>query len=169
MVFIFKSFKYLFGGVVLIRLIVKLIHHLARNRNYPIIGTVSIGILKMLGLEIPKSVKLGKNIIFAHGAPGLIVHPYTTIRDNVIIFQDVTIGRADSYISYEQSNMKEIVIDEGAMICAGAKILCKSGVLKVGKNTIIGANAVLLKSTGDNEIWAGIPAKKIRDRLTDEF
>lgn len=43
----------------------------------------------------------------------------------------------------------------------GAKVLCKEGVLTVGKNTIIGANAVLLESTGDNEIWVGIPAKKI--------
>ncbi|MFQ7842579.1 MAG: acyltransferase, partial [Thomasclavelia spiroformis] len=54
-------------------------------------------------------------------------------------------------------------IKEGAILCAGAKILGK-GQLTVGRNTIIAANAVLLSSTGDNEVWAGIPAKKIKDR-----
>ena len=33
--------------------------------------------------------------------------------------------------------------------------------LVVGEGTVIGANAVLTQSTGDWEIWAGIPAKKI--------
>lgn len=51
-------------------------------------------------------------------------------------------------------------IKKGACICAGAKILGKDEIV-VGQNTIIGANSVLLQSTGDNETWVGIPAKKI--------
>jgi len=37
--------------------------------------------------------------------------------------------------------------------------------LIVGKNSVIGANAVLFNSTGENEIWAGIPAQKIGNRV----
>jgi serine O-acetyltransferase len=81
--------------------------------------------------------------------------------DNVKLLHQVTIGRADSYLKGEFSKMDKIVVKEGAIICVDAKILCKESVLTVGENTIIRANAVLTKSTGDNEIWSGIPAIKI--------
>jgi len=32
----------------------------------------------------------------------------------------------------------------------------------------VGANAVLIDSTGENEIWAGIPARKVGLREKDE-
>lgn len=50
---------------------------------------------------------------------------------------------------------------DDAILCAGAKLLFGEETLVVGKGTIIGANAVLTQSTGEGEIWAGIPAKKI--------
>jgi serine O-acetyltransferase len=139
----------------------RFVHFLVRHRNTPFLGGVAVLLLKMLGLEIPKSVKIGKNVEFAHCATGLVIHPWTVIEDNVKIFQGVTIGRADSYKDIKHSKMKGIVIKKGAVLCAGAKILCKEGILTVGENTVIGANAVLLNSTGDNEIWAGVPAVKI--------
>lgn len=68
-------------------------------------------------------------------------------------------------MSTEEINEKigdgNIVLKENCVIGAGAKILIKSGDLIVGKNSVIGANSVLTKSTGDNEIWAGVPAKLI--------
>jgi serine O-acetyltransferase len=82
-------------------------------------------LIKLLSVEIPKSVKIGQSIEFAHGATGLVVHPNTTIEDRVNIFQQVTIDHADAYIPFEKSKMKGIVIKEGAVLCAGAKILCK--------------------------------------------
>lgn len=48
--------------------------------------------------------------------------------------------------------MKNIIIKENAIICAGAKKLCKEGTLTIGKNSIVAANAVLLNSIGDNEV-----------------
>lgn len=145
------------------------IHFLARHRNTSVIGTFCEGVLKILGLEIPKSVQLGKGIEFAHGARGLVVHPRTKIEDKVMIFQGVTLGRADAHVPFQRTKMQGILIKKGAVLCAGAKILCKEGTLIVGENTVVGANSVLFNSTGDNEIWAGIPAKKIRNRREDEF
>jgi serine O-acetyltransferase len=43
-------------------------------------------------------------------------------------------------------------------------VLCKQGVLRVGRGTMVGANAVLLESTGEDEIWAGIPARCVGKR-----
>lgn len=71
----------------------------------------------------------------------------------------MTIGKAKPWDASMQEGGCEIMDD--AILCAGAKILFNEKKLIVGKGSIIGANAVLTQSTGDYEIWAGIPAKKI--------
>lgn len=119
-------------------------------------------LLIILGIDLPNKVQLGKNIEFPHNSIGTVIHPNTIIKDNVKIYQNVTIGRADINKSFEESKMKRIIIEEGAILCAGAKILSKEEELIVGKNTIVAANAVLLQSTGDNEVWGGIPARKLK-------
>lgn len=133
-------------------------------RTKPVIGKVVFNLLKLYGMEIPPQVKIGENVDFLHSGYGVVIHPTTVIEDNVRIFHNVTIGRADVYNNGKQTKMKGVIIGEGAIIGAGAAILGKDGYLKVGKNTIVGANAVLLCSTGENEVWAGNPAKKVKDR-----
>ncbi len=81
------------------------------------------------------------------------------LEDNVKIYQNVTLGRADIYKATKDSEFEGFHIKEGACICAGAKLVCKKGTLVVGRNAVVGANTVLLNSIGDNEIWAGIPAR----------
>ena len=121
-------------------------------------------ILIRKGIDIPPEVQIGENVKFPHNSIGTVIHNNTIIEDNVKIYQNVTIGRADIYKKATSSKMKSIIIKENAIICAGAKVLCKEGILTIGKNSIVAANAVLLNSIGDNEIWAGIPAKKIKNR-----
>lgn len=87
------------------------------------------------------------------------------------IFQNVTLGRADVYKTAKDapSEFQGFLIKEGACICAGAKLICKKGMLVIGKNAVVGANAVLLNSIGDNEIWSGVPARFIGMRkINDE-
>lgn len=138
-----------------------MINKIIKLSRTPILGILGRFMLIILGCDIPEKVKIGKNVKFVHRAIGVVIHESSKIEDNVKIYQNVTLGRADIYLPYSQSEMKGIIIKEGACICAGAKVLCKTGVLTVGKNSVIAANAVLLESTGENEIWGGIPAKKI--------
>lgn len=142
-----------------------MINSLIKLRTKLIIGKISMFLLKMKGIEIPSSVVIGKNVHFVHGGNGVVIHPRTVIKDNVTIFHQVTIGNANVYD--KKMVMKKIIIEDGAILCAGSKILCKEGTLIVGKNALIGANAVLLKSTGENEIWAGMPAKKVGTRKSE--
>ena len=128
-------------------------------RNLPLLGGIAYYLLKVLGLEIPRSVVVGNSIELAHGGFGIVVHPDTKIGERVKIYPGVTLGRADIYRPPEQSQFGGIVIENDAILCPGAKILCKEGVLRVGRGSVIGANAVLLESTGENEIWAGVPAR----------
>ena len=83
------------------------------------------------------------------------------------IFHQVTYGRGDLYKidpRVKSSEFERIILKEGAVLCAGAKVICNRGTVVVGRNTIVAANAVLLQSTGNDEIWAGVPARLIRKR-----
>jgi serine O-acetyltransferase len=133
-------------------------------RNIPLLGGLAYFLLKLLGVEIPRPVKVGEHLELAHGGFGVVIHPRTTIGKRVKIYPGVTIGRADIYRPAAQSRFEGIVVEDDAILCPGAKILCKEGVLRIRRGSVVGANAVLLESTGENEIWAGVPARCVGTR-----
>lgn len=56
------------------------------------------------------------------------------------------------------------MIGDDAILFPGSKVLGGPGVTTVGARTILAANAVLTQSTGEDEIWGGVPARKLGDR-----
>ena len=133
-------------------------------RRWPLLGGLAYRLLKLLGTEVPRAVQIGEGVTLVHGAFGLVVHPHTRIGDRVKLYPGVTLGRADIHVPIEDSAFEAIEIGDDVILSPGAKVLCKEGVLKVGAGSVVGANAVLLESTGENEIWAGIPARKVGQR-----
>jgi serine O-acetyltransferase len=140
---------------------------LVYGRNNPVLGGLAYYALKLLGVEIPRPVKIGVDFELVHGGFGVVIHPRSTIGDHVKIYPGVTLGRADIFRPASQSHFEGIEIQDDAILSPGAKILCKEGVLQVGRGSVIGANAVLLESTGVNEIWAGVPARCVGMRDGD--
>ena len=128
-------------------------------RRWRGLGRLAYYLLKLLGAEIPRSVPVGYDFELAHGGFGVVIHSRSTIGNRVKIYPGVTLGRADIYRPATQSKFEGIVIEDDVILCPGAKVLCKEGVLRVGRGTVVGANAVLLQSTGEMEIWTGIPAQ----------
>lgn len=141
---------------------------LLKYYHIPILRIWAYKCIKKKGCEIPLTVKVGKNVVFPHDSVGLVIHPQTTIGDNVKIYQNVTIGRADIWQEAAE-DFGGICIEDGAILCAGAKILGRHGTLRVGKETIIAANAVLLSNADDYEVWGGIPAKKIGTKFKEKI
>lgn len=133
-------------------------------RKLPVFGKLFYYLLKLLGSEIPVSVPIGSGFLLEHGGHGVVIHSQAKIGQNVHIYQGVTLGRADIYLPITQSRFKGIEIGDDVILAPGCKVLCKEGVLKVGDGTVVGANAVLLQSTGDYEIWAGSPARCVGER-----
>ena len=133
-------------------------------RNRPVIGRLAYYLLKVLGVEIPLSVPIGSEFELAHGGVGVVIHSLSKIGNRVKIYPGVTLGRADIHIPAERSDFKGIEIEDNVILSPGAKILCKKGVLRVGRGTVVGANAVLFDSTGVDEVWAGIPARYVGGR-----
>ena len=134
---------------------------LVYKRDSQIFKRLAYLALKLLGIEIPLSVQIGEDLELAHGGFGVVIHPKTTIGDRVKIYPGVSLGRADIYLPFDRSGFEGIVIEDDVILSPGSKILCREGTLYVRRGTVVGANAVLLSSTGENEIWAGIPAKRI--------
>lgn len=119
------------------------------------LGTLAI---RLLGADIPQEIEIGEGTSFAHNGLGTVITPYATIGKNVRIYQNVTLGLANPF----DNNDVRIIVEDGACICAGAKVLVKPGeTLTIGANSIIGANAVVNHSIPAGEVWAGIPAHRI--------
>jgi serine O-acetyltransferase len=141
---------------------------LAYLRTSTVFGKAAYWLLKLLGVEIPRSVTVGTGFQLEHGGFGVVIHSKTVIGNQVKIYPGVTIGRADIYRPIEKSRFKGVVIEDQAILCPGARILAKDGILRVGRGTVVGANAVLLESTGEWEIWAGAPARRVGLREQDD-
>lgn len=137
---------------------------LVNARKTPIFGWFAYYLLKLLGAEIPRSVPIGPDFELAHGGFGVVIHSHAVIGARVKLYPGVTLGRADIYRSAQDSAFEGLVIEDDVILSPGAKVLCRRGVLRVGRGTVVGANAVLLSSTGENEIWAGIPARCVGKR-----
>jgi serine O-acetyltransferase len=133
-------------------------------RNIPLLGRLAYYALKILGVEIPRKVQIGHDFELAHGGVGVVIHSRSVIGDRVKVYPGVTLGRSDVHLPMERSRFERIVIEDDVVLAPGAKVLCKEGILRVGKGSVVGANAVLLQSTGEGEIWAGVPAKYIGKR-----
>lgn len=134
----------------------------SRNR---VLGRVAYLWLKSLGVEFPRSVAFGERLELAHGAVGLVVHRRTRIGSGVTLMPGVVLGRSDSYVPETPGANGCVVVGDRVTVGAGAKVLFRSGQeLVVADGTIVGANAVLLESTGPDEIWAGNPARRVGTR-----
>lgn len=130
-------------------------------RRFCCLKKLSYFLLKIIGVEIPLSVKFGENIDLVHWSYGTVIHPNTTIEDNVKIYQNVTFGRSDVQ-NVNPSNIN-ILVKKNSIIGAGAKILTATN-LVIEERSIVGANCVLLTSTEKNSVYVGIPGKKIESK-----
>mgnify|MGYP005692769747 FL=1 len=113
------------------------------------------------GIEIHPKAKIGKNLFIDHGM-GVVIGETSEISDNVTIYHNVTLGGTSPSIdTNEQRNSKRHpTLEENVVVGSGAQIL---GPIVIGKNSLIGANAVVTKDVPEKSIMAGNPAKKIGD------
>ena len=130
-----------------------LISHRLYKAKIPFLPSlVKLFIFMLYNSSIPFQAKIGKGTKFAYGGIGVILHKKTIIGKNCMIGSNVTIGGKTG------SNGLPVIMDN-VNISTGAKII---GNVRIGYNSIIGANAVVLKDVPDNTVVAGVPAKIIK-------
>ena len=115
----------------------------------------------LTGIEIYPKAKIGENLFIDHGM-GVVIGETSEIGKNVTIYQNVTLGGiAPSINSNDQRNIKRHpTLEDNVVVGSGAQIL---GPITIGKNSLIGANAVVTKDVAEKSIMVGIPAKRVGD------
>jgi serine O-acetyltransferase len=105
------------------------------------------------GIELPYTVELGRRVVIEHQG-AIVIHGYSTIGDDCIIRQGVTLGNR-----YLDRPLDAPKLGKRVNIGAGAKIF---GDITIGDDTNIGANAVVLCDVPPGTTAVGIPAKIIQ-------
>jgi acetyltransferase-like isoleucine patch superfamily enzyme len=72
---------------------------------------------------------------------------------------DTVLGQRYIHTPWDESRSG---VDVGANVWIGAQCVLVAGVV-VGDDAVIAAGAVVTKNVPAGEIWAGVPARKLRD------
>lgn len=109
------------------------------------------GISRFLtGIEIHPGAKIGNGVFIDHGL-GVVIGETAEIGDNVTIYQGATLGGTG-----KEKGKRHPTIEDNVVISAGAKVL---GPFTVGRNSKIGAGAVVLKEVPENCTVVGVPGR----------
>jgi serine O-acetyltransferase len=120
-------------------------------------------LLRLLAVDIPPSVMIGSDLYLLHVGGGHVLHSNVTIGCSVVLNPGVVVGRAELW--RPPTGDMEVLIGDHVILGANSSVMVKENArLSIGEGTVLGANSVLTGSTGDWEIWAGLPARKLRDR-----
>ena len=113
---------------------------------------------KSTGVELSCFAEIG-NIRIAHGK-NIVIGGNSKVGDNVTIYNGVTLGVSGRLRIEDNGSVMQIndypTIEDNCIIYTGAKIL---GGITIGKNSIIGANSVVIKDVPENSLVVGIPGQ----------
>ena len=124
---------------------------LAQNLPTP---KLRILLCKLRGAKLHKVKYIGMNCLIGN-------HPWLlTVKENTVIASGTRIlTEDDSYQNFGcEKYQEEVIIEENVHI--GMNCIILPGV-KIGKNSIIGAGSVVMKSIPENSIAIGYPAKVV--------
>ncbi len=128
-------------------------HWFYNHKMYFIAEFISKRTRKLTGIEIHPAAKIGRRLVIDHGM-GVVIGETTEIGDNCTIYQGVTLGGTG-----KETGKRHPTIGNNVLIGSGAKIL---GPFKVGDNSRIAANAVVLDEVPPNSTAVGVPARVVK-------
>lgn len=105
------------------------------------------------GIEIHPGAKIGRGLFIDHGT-GVVIGETAEIGDNCTIYQGVTLGGTG-----KDDGKRHPTLGNNVMVGAGAKVL---GPFKVGDNSKIAANAVVLSEVEADSTCIGVPARVVK-------
>ena len=105
------------------------------------------------GIEIHPGAKIGKRLVIDHGM-GIVIGETAEIGDDCLIYHGVTLGGTGKDVG-----KRHPTIGNNVLIGTGAKVL---GPFKVGDDSRIAANSVVLSEIPDNSTAVGVPARVVK-------
>jgi serine O-acetyltransferase len=127
------------------------ISHWLWNRNARLAARVFGEFTRVLtGVEIHPGAVLGPGLFIDH-ATGVVIGETAEVGEDVTIFHGVTLGGTGREIG-----KRHPTVGDRVTIGAGAKVL---GAIKVGDDSRIGANAVVVKEVPASSVVVGVPGQ----------
>jgi serine O-acetyltransferase len=106
----------------------------------------------LTGVDIHPGATLGAGLFIDH-ATGVVIGETAEVGEDVMIFHGVTLGG-----SGRDTGKRHPTIGDRVVIGAGAKVL---GAIKIGDDSRIGANAVVVKEVPSSAVVVGVPGQII--------
>ncbi|MGN0649257.1 MAG: serine O-acetyltransferase EpsC [Oscillospiraceae bacterium] len=128
-------------------------HWFYEHKMYFIARWISQHSRNKTGIEIHPGAKIGKGLFIDHGA-GVVIGETTEIGDNCTLYQNVTLGGTGKDVG-----KRHPTLGNNVMVGAGARVL---GPFKIGDNSKIAANAVVLEEVPPNCTAVGVPARVVK-------
>jgi serine O-acetyltransferase len=112
----------------------------------------------LAGITLPYTTKLGRRVRVWHHS-GMILHA-RSIGDDVHIRHNTTFG-----VAHRGDNRAIPVIEDRVDLGCG---VCVLGAVTVGHDSVVGANAVVVKDVPPWSVAVGLPAKVVKSRRPAE-
>lgn len=113
------------------------------------------------GIEIHPGARIGRRFFIDHGM-GVVIGETADIGDDVMLYHGVTLGGRTP----DASGKRHPTLSNGVVVGAGSKLL---GPIVIGRNTVVGANAVVTKDAPEDSILVGVPARARKRGGLDDF
>jgi serine O-acetyltransferase len=129
------------------------ISHWLWNRGARVVARVFAELTRILtGVDIHPGATLGSGLFIDH-ATGVVIGETAEVGDDVTMYHGVTLGGSGS-----DTGKRHPTVGDRVTIGAGAKVL---GAIKIGDDSRIGANAVVVKEVPSNSVVIGVPGQVI--------
>ena len=136
------------------------IAHKLRYWHIPLIPRLISHVSRFLtGIEIHPGATIGRRFFIDHGM-GVVIGETTVIKDDVLMYQGVTLGGTG-----KEHGKRHPTIMSNVVIGAGAKIL---GNITIGENVRVGAGSVVIDNVPEHSTVVGIPARVVMQRYEQD-
>ena len=108
------------------------------------------------GIEIHPKAQIGNRFFIDHGE-GVVIGETTIIGEDVLIYQQVTLGGTGN-----EHGKRHPTIGNNVIIGAGAKIL---GNITIGDNTRVGAGSVVVDDVPEHCTVVGVPGRVVQQKF----
>jgi serine O-acetyltransferase len=107
---------------------------------------------------LPAEASVGAGSTLHHHGWCVLIHPSVEIGSGCNIYNQVVIGGGHDG---PDGPPIRIIIEDDVNIGTGAKVLCKSGTLRIGRGSTVAANAVVLADVPPYSLAVGMPARSM--------
>jgi serine O-acetyltransferase len=129
------------------------VSHWLWNRRARVAARTLAELTRILtGVDIHPGATLGAGLFIDH-ATGVVIGETAEVGEDVMIYHGVTLGG-----SGRDTGKRHPTIGDRVVIGAGAKVL---GAIKIGDDSRIGANAVVVKEVPSSAVVVGVPGQII--------